>query len=662
MMRGIRAVFLGAALALASMPGMAASPSAPTIEDFLRTARFTSVKLSPKGTYVAATVPIEDKTVLVVLKPGQPKPVSHFNMRGKTHVTRFYWANDERLVFQLGERNGPLERPVDLGEIWGMDADGGKTRVLAGWRDVDSTSGRAGDKAKAEPVFAQVIDPLAHDDDKVLVSIWRSGSLFTSVERMDIDSGARTPVAQAPIERAEFLADREGVVRFAWGAKAEGEEKLFYRPSADQPWQLINSEQESGITKLPLAFDRDNRTVYLLSQHKTGPNSVVALDLATLKEREVARHDFVDPDGLEYAIGKDYPIGVRFMDPTPRVVYFDPQSEEAKLHRAVTASFDEDWVSADSVTTPGADTLLLAYGDRSPGDLYAFNLTAKRANHMMAMREWIDRSALATTQTIEFTARDGRRIQGFLTLPAATSKNLPMIVNPHGGPFGVADGRGYEFERQLLATHGYAVLQVNFRGSGGYGREFQQLGMRQWGATMQDDLTDATRWAIAQGIADPQRICIYGASYGGYASLMGAAKEPTLYRCAVGYVGVYDIPWLVQQESLKSAALEKWVKRWVGEPEAVGSISPTRLAGNINVPVFLAAGGEDTVAPIEHTKRMEKALRAAGKSVETLYYPTEGHGFYRFEHQVEFYTKLLDFFARNIGGQPPRRATTTGSR
>jgi dipeptidyl aminopeptidase/acylaminoacyl peptidase len=225
-----------------------------------------------------------------------------------------------------------------------------------------------------------------------------------------------------------------------------------------------------------------------------------------------------------------------------------------------------------------------------------------------------------------------------------------MVVMPHGGPFGIFDQWSFDEDTQMLAEAGYAVLRINFRGSDNYGASFRRAGAREWGARMQDDLTDATRWAIEQGIADPARICIYGASYGGYAALMGAAREPDLYRCAIGYVGVYDLEAKHRDNSRAARWLRNWSDDWMGERDALDARSPVLLAAQIKAPVLLVAGGEDSTAPIAHSKKMERALRHAGKPVETLYVSSEGHGFYTEEHRREYYTRLLDFLARHLGG------------
>jgi dipeptidyl aminopeptidase/acylaminoacyl peptidase len=228
---------------------------------------------------------------------------------------------------------------------------------------------------------------------------------------------------------------------------------------------------------------------------------------------------------------------------------------------------------------------------------------------------------------------------------------LPTIVLPHGGPFSIYDMPAFDEEAQLLARAGYAVLKVNFRGSGNYGHAFTKAGAREWGAKMQDDITDATRWLVQQGIADPKRICLYGASYGAYAALMGVAREPDLYRCAIGYVGVYDLPKVIEDDvDEDDPASAAWFKEWLGEGEMLAQRSPTHLAAQIKVPVLLSAGGEDYVAPIGHSKLMASALKKAGVPVETHYYPYAGHGYNSVEDLHDHYANVLDFLARHLGG------------
>ena len=257
--------------------------------------------------------------------------------------------------------------------------------------------------------------------------------------------------------------------------------------------------------------------------------------------------------------------------------------------------------------------LVYVYSDRNPSDFYVFDITRKGATHLASRRDWVDPEYMGTMRAVAIPARDGRILHGFLTVPAGSDgKDLPLVINPHGGPFGPADLWHFQTEPQLLASRGYAVLQVNFRGSGNYGRDHLRSGYRQWGLKMQDDLADATRWAAAQGIAEADRVCIYGASYGGYAALMGAARDPSIYRCAIGYVGVYGVPLKFNDGDIRdSKSGTNFLQESLGgDREKLAQTSPTRLAANIKVPVFLAAGGADKRAPL---KALRNDARRAGR-------------------------------------------------
>ncbi len=661
-----RSVLLAASLLLSTV-AQAQAPASPTtqaaphnIADFIRDDRFVDVKISPKGTYVAATVPLtnDDKTVMVILKPGQKEPYGHVTLKEpNTHVAQFWWVSDNRLLFTIGERAGGLEQPVSYGEIWGTNADGSKQGIVAGARASTSAS-RSGGKARAESVSIEMVDTLIDDDDNVLVTVtpFASGEIpFTTLERMNVFTGTRKPVARAPVRGASFLTDLGGQARFASGINRDYESVLYYRKDDKSEWKVINDESISGNAISALGFSADNATAYLQAEEKEGPDSLRAFDVATETMKQVARDEIVEPSALVRGVGKRYPIGVLFWGARrPRFEYFDPDSADAKLHRTLQSKFDGDVVYPISSTVDGHYVLLEVASDRNPGELYIFDMQAKKIDPFMNRADWLDRKRLGKSQSAYFKSRDGVDIDVLLTVPAGSDgKNMPLIVHPHGGPFGLQDSWGYDRDVQMMVAHGYAVLQVNFRGSGGYGKQFQELGQKQWGLTMQDDLTDATQWAIREGIADRNRICIYGASYGGYASLMGVAKEPDLYKCAVGYVGVYDLNMLWGRGDISQSSYGKdFLAENLGKQDLNAS-SPAKLVSRIKVPVFLAAGGADVRAPQSHSEAMEKALKAAGKPVESMYFSTEGHGFVKEEHQIAYFANLFQFFERHIGGRAP---------
>ncbi len=405
------------------------------------------------------------------------------------------------------------------------------------------------------------------------------------------------------MQRARFVTDRSGAPRFAVGAGSDNFSKLHYREAGGRDWRLVNDESVSGVHEFAVGFAEDGRTAILWRERKDGPDAIVAWDPATGERRELLVDPVVDPPGVIRSVVGDVPVGVRYAHDGIRTRFFDPQSPTARLYRQLEKAFPGEAVAVTSSTKDGRLLLVKVWSDRNPGDFYLFDTEAKKAEPVFSRRLWIDPAKGAPTRGVSLTARDGLTLHGYLTLPpgADPATPRPMVLLPHGGPFGVYDTWGFDEEVQILARAGYAVLQVNYRGSGNYGLAFKQAGAREWGRKMQDDLTDATRWAIERKIADPARICIYGASYGGYAALMGVAREPDLYRCAAGYVGVYDMVKMHKDDSGDSRSSRNWALDWLGPRENMAAISPTGMASRIKVPVFLAAGGKDRRAPIEHT-------------------------------------------------------------
>ena len=635
----------------------AAAPAPHDIEDFIRKDKFQTLKISPTGEYFAATVPVERKTMLVILRRSDNKLMASTAIPGDyTQILDFWWVSDERVVFSGAEKIGALERPQPTGELYAINFDGSRGDLLVGQRVRGEGLGTRVQKKKVEAVAAYLVDDLTGDDKNVIIAVRPfSYDPYTRVERMNVYTGQRIGISVAPVRNADFLTDHAGNVRLAMGEDVDLSTRTYHRKASGGDWVLINDTHVSGVSKTPLGFSADDKLVYLLVEHDKGPNSIDAWDPQTGESHEVFRDDDTDPDPLY--LGREL-VGVEVMDGLPRKEFFDPDSKYALLYRKLERAFPQQNVTVTSITSDGGQALVYAESDRTPGDFYVFDAKTNRAEYVLSRQDWVDPKRTVKVAPVDFASRDGKRIHGYLASPAVkASGKPPLIVFVHGGPFGVRDVWGFDRDVQMLAAYGYAVLQVNFRGSGGYGRDFQEAGRRQWGGTMQDDLTDATRWAIAQGIADPDRICIYGASYGAYAALMGAVKEPTLYRCAVGYVGVYDLPTLhTDGDTQESTSGKNFVDEWIGPRDTVAKVSPTRLADRIKVPVLLAAGGEDERAPIQHTQMMEKALRAAGVPVEAHYYPTEGHGFYKVENARDYYTSLLAFFHKHLGGREPAAA------
>ena len=644
------ATWLLAACLLAAGPALAQVDLA----GFTKLDSFSDIKLSPTGEYYAATVPLGDRTGLVVMRRDGNDVTAQFALGKDTHIEDFEWVNDTRLLLSMAENFGMDDTPSATGEIFGVDADGKNVELLVGYRAVGSGPGSRIQTRTQESVAAYLLDALPDEEHDVLIEVWPfHDDPYTRVEIMDVRNGKRRPVTRSPVQRGNFTVDHAREVRFVRGYGQDNASMLYHRKGEGDEWALINNEKETGRVDIPVGFSADNQVAYLRSDSRKAPDAIVAFDTRTGERRPLLQHEVVDPYVVLYSLGdRGIPVGAQYLGGKVEQRFFDPASPEAKLYTMLQAAFPGQAVYVTSTTRDGKLALVQVTAGNNPGDFYLFDVTNRKAGYLLSRRQWIDPETMGGVRPVTLKARDGLDLHGFLTLPPGSGgKNLPAVVYVHGGPYGAFDQLGFDTEAQLLARAGYAVLQVNFRGSGNYGRGFQEAGAQQWGKAMQDDVTDATRWAIEQGIADPERICIYGGSYGAYAAMMGAAREPDLYACAAGYVGVYDLDLMVRQDKRDSRFMSNFTSQWIGEAGSLSAVSPTRLADRIKAPVFLAAGGEDRVAPVEHTELMESALRKAGVPVESLVYKNEGHGFYKEEHRTEYYRRLLGFLSRHIGGQ-----------
>ena len=304
-----------------------------------------------------------------------------------------------------------------------------------------------------------------------------------------------------------------------------------------------------------------------------------------------------------------------------------------------------------SETRDAAKLVVLAFNDRNPGDYYIFDTKTLKLEYLAAAKKWLDPEQMADVKPISFTSRDGKQLHGYLTLPfGKEAKNLPLVVNPHGGPHGIRDWWGFDPQNQYLASQGIAVLQVNFRGSGGYGDQFERAGYQKWGSDIQHDIIDATQYVIDQGFADKERICIVGGSFGGYSALQSAVLAPDMFKCAIGVAGVYDLELMFNKGDVaNSRSGTSYLKDVLGQDKAVlKAMSPSENVDKLKANILLVHGGEDDRAPIEQLESLEKGLKAHNYPYQKLVMDNEGHGFYNDEHRAKYYEKMLSFLKTNL--------------
>jgi len=625
-----------------------AAPPIP-VADFARPPAVEDMKMSPDGRYLALVAPQGDyETMLVMLDAATLKPVGGLRSAQNKLVGDFWWVSDERLVIAVAEKFGGLDQPQMTGHLLAVDADGKRVTRIYGAAGEQKAGTRM--KTRADDTdFATMVDPLPDDPRHAIIAIWpyNQDPPYTELHRIDVVGGSRRKLARAPVAGADFLVDKDGQPRLAWGTTVAGWHQLYRRIDGDQ-WQLVNDEQESGIELHPLAMAPDEQT-YVQVREADGPGRIVLWSAEQGEIKVLHQARIAEPLDVLRSADRQRIFGVITEDDRSDVALIDAQSAEARALTLLSKSFAGALVLPLSWSRDGQQVLVQVRSDRNSGEYFVFDTTTRKARFLLARDEWLDPALMVARTPISLTARDGLQLHGYLTAPASVEGTAlpPLVVLPHGGPHGVRDTWLWEPWSQLLASHGYAVLQINFRGSGGYGQTFQAAGYRQWGGLMIDDLIDATRWAATEGHADGKRACILGASYGGYAALMSAVRAPELYRCAISYVGLSDLNLMYTRGDIRRSEYgETYLQRAIGKDRAqLDEYSPVNHADTLQAAVMLIHGGEDLRVPIVHAQRMRNALEKAGKSVEWLVKPNEAHGFYRQAHRAELYQRVLDFLA-----------------
>jgi dipeptidyl aminopeptidase/acylaminoacyl peptidase len=623
--------------------------------DLARHMQYDAVKISPDGEYIAATAVVKGHTVLALIRLADKKG-QLVRPREDDSVTDFWWASPTRVVYTVGTRVGGYDAPQATGELYAVNADGSGIAMLYGFRKEGMSTGSHIERAVSTRGTAEFIASIPDDPDHILVSAspWDAGGKEGAVAtayRMDVRTGILRRLTDAPMRNAHFLADHKGRIRFAWAEDNDGGSHVFQHPVDAGGWKAMPAL--SSGRSIPMAFNRDDSAAYFVCPAAAGGFGICRWTEAKPVLEEVWSNPNVEADGLLWGLAEDDIAGVIFMDGRASIAPFDMDSPAAQALVPLMKQFPGESVHFVSGTRDGHLSVVLVEADADPGTFYLFDSRANRLTPLLQRASWINPEAMATKQPFEFAASDGMKLQGYVSYPPGHEhdKHLPAIIVVHGGPFFVRDSWDYDPDVQALATHGYAVVQVNFRGSGGYGYEFEKAGWREWGGKMQDDVTDATRWAIGQGIADPQRLCIYGASYGGYAALEGAVKEPEMYKCAIGYLGVYDLPLMYRYgDTRESTRGENYLKRQMGDDMAeLAKRSPINQLDALKARVMLVIGGQDERVPPIQGISLHRALLKRNVAHVWLEKPGEMHGFYDEGNITELYAKMLDFIGSSIG-------------
>lgn len=639
------------AIAVASLSSVA--NAVPPVSAFTNYPQYQSMQISPGGKFLAITKQSEEFELLTVLHYPELTVQTSSHFGNEIDIDSLDWVSDSRLLIQPARRfYGYRVYKVRTGEIIGVDVDAKKSDLVFGYRAGASTTATIMQGRKDTKAWAEIVKILPPDAESVLI---KTGSYdpklnSSSLQRMNVRTGALSRISGSPVKDPEFVIDSNNQPVLVSGDNDIGDVETYRFKPADRTWELLSSSKENlgsiqpfAITSNPaefLAFDNLNSSTY----------SIVTWN-PTAKTQQVVFHKDISDILME---GRDFdgkPWIYGYDDNYREYLYPDPEHPLAKVHRGLRAGFKDANISIGSYTRDMSLAVAEISSPTIPQTFYLVDVKNMKLLQRLPAYPDLKKEDLSPTDPFEVTVRDGVKIRGFFTTPkGGAQKNLPLIVYLHGGPMS-HDLYDFDSEVQLFASRGYAVMQVNFRGSNGRGRDFMRSGYRKWGLEMQDDVTDAVKWAISSGLVDRNRVCAYGASYGAYSALAGAYREPAMFKCAVGMSGVYDLQLMFEKgdvQEQKSGV--RYMEEALGTDEAdLRARSPVYNADKIKAKVLLIHGEDDERAPIGHAKRLRDALTKAGNPPEWMSEVGEAHGIRSEEHRAKVYEQMLAFFAKNIG-------------
>lgn len=652
----LAALLFAAALPLAAAPASGGATAAGAagselpVKTFFQAPVIASLTFSPNGKYIACLVPFEHRMNLAVidLEKGTKNLLTNFKDRQATQPS---WASDDRILFRVDDDG------KESFALYAVNRDGKDPVVLAsGYSKADSNE-------EVNVRFRSVLGRIEGDPKNILVLANITYRDWSDVATMNLKTGTMTKLIEAPGNVDYYLRDHAGQVRIAVIQK-EQTRRVLYRETKTQRWVTLGEHHMDAPGWEPLAFDGDNQTLFIWSDVGRKTKAIYRYDTAERKQLGLVfaddTYDALEANGaaatsfssnLIVDPVKKKIVGLSYSADRTRFHWID--DEMRKIQEKLEASLPDTVHRPRQFAADGSKIIYLSTSDRDSGVYYLFDRQTQKVNELAVIKPGIDPDRMAAMKAVTFPARDGLTLHGYLTLPRGRpAKNLPLILHPHGGPFGIRDEWNYNDEVQFYANRGFAVLQVNYRGSGGYGRAYEAAGFKKWGREMQDDLSDGVKWCIAQGIADPARVVISGASYGGYATMAGLTLTPELYCAGINYVGVTDIELLIPREAPPDRMY--WRNTRLGklsdpaDKKRLYDTSPVHFADRINVPLLMAYGKNDPRVHIDHGFDMERALKKAGKSYEMIIEADEGHGFRKEESRIAFFEKVDVFLKKNV--------------
>lgn len=626
----MRIVLTLAAIGLLAAPALAEPPPLIPRDILFGNPEKAAPEISPDGKYLAYLAP-DDKNVLQVwvrtIGKKDDQAVTKDEKRG---IRQYFWAYDKKHLLYLQDVGGN-----ENFHLFAVNVANKATRDLTPF----------------EGVRAQGVDMDEDHPDSILVGLNKRNKAVFDMHRIDLASGKETLDTENPGTVVGWTTDTDFVVRGATTMNPDGSYDILVRDSADKDWRklLHIGPDDQGQAAF---FGKDKNDLFVISNHRANASRLLKVDTATAKESLVAEDKQYDVSGVFTEHKTNKPLAVSF---TRARTEWQVLDDSVKADFAALAAMQRGDFSIVSRTVDDQTWIVNYTVDNTPSSYFVYDRKTKKGEFLFTTLPKLEKMKLATMEPIEYKAQDGLTIHGYLTKPVGVeAKNLPTVLLVHGGPW-ARDSWGYSGMVQWLANRGYAVLQVNFRGSTGYGKEFLNAGNKEWAGKMHQDLIDGVNWIVKEGVADPKKIAIAGGSYGGYATLVGLAFTPEVFACGVDIVGPSNIVTLLKTVPPYWAPLKAIFTRRVGdlekEEDFLTQRSPLYRADQITKPLLIGQGANDPRVKQAESDQIVKAMRDKKKEVQYVVFPDEGHGFARPENRLQFNAIAEEFLAKHLGGR-----------
>jgi len=612
--------------------------------------KYQNTKISPDGKHLAVSALVDGKMALAFLDRKTFKMVGAANFAGNLEVGQYHWVNNERVVIQIAKRLPWQEQLVSFGELYAVNVDGSNKNMIYGYQSGGVETGSRIKTKKSTQGWADLVDVLPEDDEHILISStpWAAAGL-ASVFKLNVYTGMMKKLGKSPLPNTKFITDASGKLRALVGTNKNNKEQLYIRKNEE--WIKVPAEIV-GESVNPLSISASGKYLYTIDNPKQDLKGIFRLSLDDFSYESVYTDKKVDIAHVEMTTNGRSAFAIRVDDGYPSYLILNKKVEEAEIFKGLLKSFPYSDVSITSKDENGDFYVVAVSSDIDPGNLYLFDKQKNKLKFLFKYKPDFKGSEFSQVEPIQLKASDGKLINGYFTPAKVAEKGVlaPVVVLVHGGPHGPRDYWEFSSQVQYLALNGYSVLQVNFRGSGGYGRNFETAGHKVWGSKIQQDIFDAYLWLIQQKKAKTGNACIMGGSFGAYSAIQSAAIYPDSYQCAIGNAGIYDLELMFEEGDIqKRSAGLSYLKEVLGTDEKLlRSMSPVNYIEKIKIPLLLAHGEEDERAPFEHVERLREALDKANKPYEWFVVDKEGHGFYNPENQKAYMKKVVEFLDKHL--------------